>query len=201
MRPSQSPWGAPNCLVKKPHSTKWRLVCDWRGLNKLTIRDKFEIPNPEILFDKLGGSCWFTKLDLAQRYHQIPLSEDDTVKSAISTRYGSYEWTVAPFGLTNVPPVFQRLLGNVLFEYIDTFVINCFDDILIYSKTYIHDHLQKIKLVLNKLKEAELYVQPEKCTWFATSVPYLGHEISSEEIRCSKEKIDAIQKWPLPKTV
>ena len=202
LQPSHSPWGAPVFLVKKPHSDLWRMVCDWRGLNKLTIKDRFEIPNPALLFDKLGGSKFFTKLDLAQGYHQLALSEDDRIKSAIVTRYGSYEWTVASFGMSNVPSVFQRVLGNVLFEYTDNFVVNFFDDILIYTKDPdINVHLQHIQLVLNKLKEAQLYVNPEKCTWMATSVPYLGFEISSEGIRCSKEKIQAVNDWPVPKTV
>ena len=178
------------------------MVCDWRGLNKVTIKDRFEIPNPAQLFDKLGGSKWFTKLDLAQGYHQLPLSEDDRIKSAIVTRYGSYEWNVASFGITNVPSVFQRVLGNVLFDYTDTFVVNFFDDILIYTKDYdLNTHIKHIQLVLNKLKEAQLYVNPEKCTWFATSVPYLGFEINSEGIRCSKEKIKTISDRPIPKTV
>jgi len=129
------------------------------------------------------------------------LSKGDSEKSAIVTRYGSYEWKVAPFGLCNVPSVFQRILGNVLFDYTDSFVINFFDDILIYSSDPdINDHIKKVQLVLNKLKDAELYVNPEKCTWFATSVPYLGHEISSEGIRCSKEKVEAISNWPVPST-
>jgi len=202
LKPSKSPWGAPVFLVSKPHSNKWRLVCDWRKLNKMTKRDTFEIPNTEMLFDKLGGSKWFTKLDLASGYHQIPLSKEDAEKSAIVTRYGSYEWTVAPFGLCNVPSVFQRVLGNVLFDYTDTFVINFFDDILIYSSDPdIRDHIKKVQLVLNKLTEAQLYVNPEKCTWFATSVPYLGHEISSEGIRPSREKIEALADWPVPTTL
>ena len=167
----------------------------------MTIRDTFEIPNPDTLFDKLGGAKWFTKLDLAQGYHQIPLSKEDSVKSAISTRYGTYEWTVAPFGLCNVPSVFKRMLGNVLFDYVDTFVVNFFDDMLIYSGESEVDHIEKVQLVLNKLEQAQLYVNPEKCTWFATSVPYLGHEISGEGVRCSKEKIEAVSKWPVPKTV
>ena len=131
---AHSPWGAPVFLVKKPHSDKWRMICDWRGLNKITIKDRYEIPNAIMLFDKLGGSKYFTKLDLAQGYHQLRLSDDDRQKSAIVTRYGSYEWTVASFGMTNVPSVFQRVLGNVLFDYTDSFVINFFDDILIYTK-------------------------------------------------------------------
>ena len=202
LQPSHSPWGAPVFLVKKPHSDLWRMVCDWRGLNKLTIKDRFEIPNPALLFDKLGGAKWFTKLDLAQGYHQIPLCEDDRHKSAIVTRYGSYEWTVASFGMTNVPSVFQRVLGNVLFEYTDNFVVNFFDDILVYTKdSDLNTHIKHIQLVLNKLKEAQLYCNPEKCTWFATSLSYLGFEISAEGIRCSKEKVQTVSDWPIPTTV
>jgi hypothetical protein len=202
LSPSHSPWGAPVFLVKKPHSDKWRMVCDWRALNQLTIRDRFELPNPEQLFDKLSGAKWFTKLDLAQGYHQLPLSTDDRLKSAISTRYGTYEWSVASFGMTNVPSVFSRVLGNILFEYQDIFVINFLDDILIYTKSpKFEEHLKHIQLVLNKLKEAKLYANPEKCTWCVTSVPYLGHEISAEGIRCSKEKVQAVNDWPVPQSV
>ena len=95
LKASKSPWGAPVFLVAKPHTNKWRMVCDWRRLNRMTKWDTFEIPNTEILFDKLGGAKWFTKLDLASGYHQIPLCKEDSEKSAIVTRYGSYEWTVA----------------------------------------------------------------------------------------------------------
>ena len=157
------------------------MVCDWRGLNKLTIKDRFEIPNPVQLFDKLEGAKWFTKLDLAQGYHQIPLTREDQIKSAIVTRYGSYEWTVASFGMCNVPSVFQRVLGKVLFDYIDEFVVNFFDDILIYTKdTDFNTHLQHIQLVLNKLKQAQLYANPEKCCWFATSLlQYLLNRVTN----------------------
>lgn len=86
--PSSSPWGAPCFLVKKPHSNKMRMVCDWRGLNRLTIRNRFSLPNPEQLFDKLAGMKWVTKMDATQCFHQIRLTEEEQDYSAITTRYG-----------------------------------------------------------------------------------------------------------------
>jgi transposase InsO family protein len=198
--PSQSPWGAPVFLVKKPHTTKLRLVCDWRALNKVTIKNKFAIPHPDMLFDKLQGAKYFTKLDLSQGFHQLRLSEEDRAKSAITTRYGNYEWTVASFGMANVPSVFSRVVGDVLWEFQDVFVINFMDDILIYSSDF-NSHMKHIQQVLSKLKDAQLYANPVKCTWCATSVFYLGHEISSEGIRVSKEKIASVVQWPSPKNV
>lgn len=198
--PTDSPWGAPVFLVKKSHSPKLRLVCDWRALNKATIKNKFAIPHPEILMDKLNGAKYFTKIDLSQGFHQLRLCEEDRKKSAITTRYGNFEWTVAAFGMANVPSVFSRVVGDVLWEYQDKFVINFMDDILIYSPDF-NTHQDHLHQVLNKLEEAELYANPDKCTWFATSVHYLGHEISAEGIRVSKEKIKAIQEWPTPKNI
>ena len=131
---------------------------------------------------------YFTKLNLSQGFHQLRLTKEDRAKSAITTRYGNFEWTVASFGMTNVPSVFSRVVGNVLWDYQDKFVINFLDDILIYSPDF-ESHMEHIQQVLHKLKEASLYANPEKCTWCATSVFYLGHEISSEGIRVSKEKI------------
>ena len=131
--------------------------------------------------DKLSGSKFFTKIDLSQGFHQLRLSEDDRKKSAITTRYGNFEWTVATFGMSNVPSVFSRVVGDVLWEYQDKFVINFMDDILIYSPDF-DSHIEHLTKVLNKLKQAQLYANPDKCTWFATSVHYLGHEISSDDV-------------------
>ena len=166
----------------------------------LTIKDKFAIPHPDMLFDKLKGAMYFTKLDLSQGFHQLRLTAEDRAKSAITTRYGNFEWTVASFGMTNVPSVFSRVVGNVLWDYQDKFVINFMDDILIYSPDF-ESHMEHIQQVLHKLKEAKLYANPEKCTWCATSVFYLGHEISNEGIRVSKEKIASITEWPTPQNV
>jgi hypothetical protein len=141
---------------------------------------------------------YFTKLDLSQGFHQLRLTEKDRAKSAITTRYGNLEWTVASFGMSNVPSVFSRVrVGNVLWEYQDDFVINFMDDILIYSPGF-DSHIKHIQKVLSKLVEASLYANPEKCTWCATSVFYLGHEISKEGIRVSKEKINSVSQWPTP---
>ena len=200
LQPTNSPWGAPVFLVRKSHSHKLRLVCDWMALNKATIKNKFAMPHPELLFDKLKGSKYFTKIDLSQGFHQLRLSDDDRAKSAITTRYGNFEWTVAAFGMSNVPSVFSRVVGDVLWEYQDKFVINFMDDILIYSPDF-DSHVHHISMVLDKLKSAQLYANPDKCTWFATSVHYLGHEISEEVIRVSKEKVKAIMEWPRPESI
>ena len=136
MFPTNSPWGAPMFLVKKAHSTKLRLVCDWRAPNKANIKNKFAIPPPDMLFDKLNGAKYFSKIDLSQGFHQLRLSEEDKKKSAITTRYGNFEWTVAALGMANVPSVFSRVVGDVLWEYQDTFLINFMDDILIYSPDF-----------------------------------------------------------------
>jgi transposase InsO family protein len=198
--PSDSPWGAPVFLVKKPHSTKLRLVCDWRALNKLTIRNRWAIPHPEQLMDQLSGAKFFTKLDLTQGYHQVRLVDDDSDKSTICTRFGSFKWLVLPFGLCNAPSVYSRIMGDILFEYQNKFVINFLDDTLIYSKTFA-EHVAHIRMVLEKLRQNRMFANPEKCQWMQTATSYLGFEISDQGIACSLEKVQAITEWPAPNSV
>ena len=102
-----------------------------------------------MLFDKLKGAKYFTKLDLSQGFHQLRLTKEDRAKSAITTRYGNFEWTVASFGMTNVPSVFSRVVGNVLWDYQDKFVINFMDYILIYSPDF-ESHMEHIQQVLRR---------------------------------------------------
>ena len=87
-----------------------RLCVDYRALNKITERNNSGLPRMEELFDKILGAKVFSKLDLRSGYHQIPLHPDDTCKTAFNTRFGHFEFTVLPFGLTNAPVTFSTLM-------------------------------------------------------------------------------------------
>ncbi|KAK3243734.1 hypothetical protein CYMTET_46630 [Cymbomonas tetramitiformis] len=102
LRPSSSPYGCPIIFAPKPGG-KWRMCCDYRALNNITIKDTYPLPPHDTLLEQLKGSRWFSRFDFNQFFHQIPIHPDDIHKTAIRTRYGSYEWTVMPFGLTNAP--------------------------------------------------------------------------------------------------
>src|SRR3954469_20322425 len=133
IRPSSSPWGCPILFVKKKDGTE-RMCVDYRPLNLATIKNKHPLPRINDLYDQLAGSSVFSKMDLRLGYHQIRIRNEGIPKTAFTTRYGLYEYTVMSFGLTNAPATFSRLMNSIFMEYLDKFVVVYLDDILIYSK-------------------------------------------------------------------
>jgi hypothetical protein len=134
IRPSASPWGSPVLFVDKRDGTI-RLCGDYRKLNDVTIKNKYPLPKIEDLFDQMNGDRVFSKIDLRTGYHQLKVRESDIPKTAFTTCYGLYEYTVMSFGLTNDPAYFMNHMNKVFMEYLDKFVIVFIDDILIYSNT------------------------------------------------------------------
>lgn len=196
---SSSPWGAPVLFVKKKDGSM-RLCIDYRGLNNVTIKDKYPLPRIDELLDQLQGATWFSKIDLASGYHQIPIAKEDVPKTAFRTRYGHYEFVVMPFGLTNAPAVFMRLMNQVFRDYLDKFVIIFIDDILIYSRTA-EEHEEHLRRVLERLQEHKLYAKFSKCKFWKKEIGFLGHRVSAEGVAADPEKISAIKGWPQPTTV
>ena len=107
---------------------------DYRSLNEVTIKNKYHLPRIEDLFDQLRGARVFSKIDLRSGYHQLKIKPSDTEKTAFTTRYGLYEYTVMSFGLTNATAYFMYLMNKVFMEYLDKFIVVFIDDILVYSK-------------------------------------------------------------------
>jgi hypothetical protein len=158
------------------------------------------LPRIDDLFDQLKGARIFSKIDLRSGYHQVRIKEEDINKTTFRTRYGHYEFTVVPFGLSNAPTIFMCLMNGVFREYLDKFVIVFLDDILIYSKSE-EEHEKHLRMVLQVLREHKLYAKLSKCIFYQKKIHYLGHIISAKGIEVDPEKIEAIRGWPMPRNV
>ncbi|GAU49756.1 hypothetical protein TSUD_407990 [Trifolium subterraneum] len=199
IRPSVSPWGAPVLLVKKKDGTM-RLCIDYRQLNKVTIKNKYPLPRIDDLLNQLRGATIFSKIDLRSGYHQIRIRTSDVSKTAFRTRYGHYEFLVMPFGLTNAPAVFMDYMNRIFQPYLDKFVVIFIDDILIYSKDP-QEHAEHLRIVLNILREKQLYAKFSKCEFWLSEVPFLGHVISQGGVSVDPSKVEAVLNWERPRTV
>jgi hypothetical protein len=132
------------------------MCVDYRSLNEVTIKNKYPLPRIDDLFDQLRGACVFSKIDLCSGYHQLKIRASDIPKTAFTTRYGLYEYTVMLFGLTNAPGYFMYMMNKVFMEYLDKFVVVFIDDILVFYKTE-KEHAEHLRLVLQKLREHKMY--------------------------------------------
>jgi len=149
IRPSSSEWGCPALFMKKKDQSL-RMCVDYRPLNAVTIKNKYPLPQIDILFDQLSKAKVFSKIDLRFRYHQIKIRPQDIPKTAFSTRYGLYEYLVMSFGLTNAPARFMYLMNSVFMLELDKFVVVFIKDILIYSENE-QDHAEYLGVVLTRL--------------------------------------------------
>lgn len=170
IRPSSSPVGAGFFFVDKKDKTL-RPCIDYRGLNKITVKNKYPLPLINSAFTPLCGSTIFTKLDLRNAYHLVRIRDGDEWKTAFNTPLGHFEYLVMPFGLTNAPAVFQNLVNDVLCDMIGRFVFVYIDDILIFSKD-LETHEVHVRQVLQRLLENKLFVKAEKCQFHAPSVAF-----------------------------
>nr|GEV14058.1 putative reverse transcriptase domain-containing protein [Tanacetum cinerariifolium] len=211
IRPSSSPWGAPVLFIKKKDGS-FRMCIDNRELNKLTVKNRYPLPEFQVmpfgltnapaiedLFDQLQGSSVYSKIDLRSGNYQLRVREQDISKTAFRTRYGHYEFQVMPFGLTNAPAVFMDLMNRVYKPYLDKFMIIFIDDILIYSKDE-KEHKEHLKAILELLKKEKLYAKIPKCEFWIPKVQFLGHVIDNRGIHVDPAKIESIKDWPSPKT-
>ena len=199
IRESSSPYAAPICIVRKKDGSM-RMCIDYRLLNKKTNFDAYNIPRVEEAVEALKGSKYYTTLDAAQGYHQVPIAESDKHKTAFRVGTGGlFEWNRLPFGLKNSQSCYQRVMniifGDKAFEMLIIFV----DDLLIFSED-IDQHIDRMELVFKRLSDHGLKLKPSKCHFFKETVKYLGHRVSAEGVSTDEDKIKAVREWKMPET-
>ena len=200
IRPSNSPWASAIVLVRKKDG-RLRFCIDLRKLNNRTVKDAYSLPRIESILDSLGGAQIFSTLDLKVGYWQVEMAEECKAYTAFTCGpLGFYECDTMPFGATNAPATFQRLMHDCLGELNMNWCIVYLDDIIIFSDTK-EEHLKRLEAVFQKLCAAGLKLKPSKCFFFREEIEYLGTVVSGKGISTNPKKIEAVSKWPTPKTV
>ena len=152
------------------------------------------------MFDQLRGVRFYSKIDLHTSYHQLRVRETYSPKTAFRTRYGHFEFMVMPFGLTNSPTTFMDLMHRVFQPYLDRFFVIFVDDILIYSQSE-WEHEYHLRIVLQLLRDHQLYAKFSKCEFWLTEVRFLGHVVSASGVSVDLEKVEAVMSWERSKLV
>ena len=198
IRPSMSPWNAPIVVIKKK-SGDIRLCIDYRMLNSVTKKTSFPIPETQQLLDSLAGSSFFSGIDLSSAYYQLEINEEHKEVTAFGTRKGHYEFNRMPFGLCGAPFTFQRMMNLLLQSENWSQCLIYLDDVMIFSPTF-EKHLDRLRNIFEKIRESGIKLGPEKCSFVARQLTFLGHVVSEKGIETDPRKIEALKTWKKPES-
>lgn len=196
IRPSKSPYNSPIWVVpKKPKPNgerQYRMVVDFKRLNAVTIPDTYPIPDITSTLASLGKAKYFTTIDLTSGFHQVAMKPKDIPKTAFSTANGKFEYLRLPFGLKNAPAIFQRMIDDVLHEYIGKICFVYIDDVIVIGESF-ESHLRNVDTIFARLREANLKVNLDKTHFMKTEVEFLGYIVGTEGIRPDPAKVKSIE--------
>ncbi|XP_060590512.1 uncharacterized protein LOC132745582 [Ruditapes philippinarum] len=190
IRKSTSPWASPIVFVRKK-SGAVRPCVDYRKVNALVKQDAFPLPRVQDCLDAVAGMSLFSSFDLTSGYFQIPLKKEDIPKTAFTCKYGLFEMTRMPFGLSNSSSTFQRTMELVLKDLQWQTCLVYVDDIIVYSASF-DEHMCRVDTVLSRINSAGLKLRPEKCHLLQTEVTFLGHIVSKDGVRPDRTNV---AKW------
>jgi transposase InsO family protein len=196
---SNSEWSAPILLIPKGTSGTYRLVSDYRGLNKLLTKDAYPLPRVDDLLDNLKDASCFTVLDMKSSFYQIKVAPEDRHKTAFVCMEGLFEYLRMSMGMSNSTSCMQRML-ETLFADMKSTVAIFIDDIIIFSKNEAQ-HEQAVEKVLGRLGWAQLTLKPEKCQFFKSQVEYLGHLVTDKGIYPLNRNIQKVVNYPVPQNL
>ena len=191
---SDSAWSSPLHMVNKKNG-EFRPCGDYRGLNSITIPDRYPIPNLNDVSSKLSNKTVFSKIDLVQAYHHIRVHPDNECKTAITTPFGMFNYKFMPFGLRNSASTFQRMMDHI-FSHLDC-VFTYIDDILIFSESE-ESHLKDIKAVIDVLDKFNLKISLAKCVFCVPSLDFLGYNVSIGGLKPTESKVSELNSLTYP---
>ncbi|SLM37370.1 hypothetical protein PDIG_11210 [Lasallia pustulata] len=194
--PSHTPYALPGLFVVKPNRSL-RVCGDYRKLNAITKRKRYPIPLIEETLAKVTGCKYLTKLDVIAAFNKLRMHPNSEDYTTFITSMGAYKYHVLPFGLTNGPANYQHYMNDVLWDHLNNFCSAYLDDILIYSKT-LKEHSQHIWGVLQKLIDAGLQVDIEKCKFHVQETSFLGVLLSTDGLRMDPKKVQVVVDWSTP---
>ena len=199
IRESSSPVAAPILLAAKP-TGGIRICQDYRGLNDVTIKNRYPLPLIRETLDSISSARYYTKLDVIAAFNRIRIAEGHECMTAFITRFGLYEMLVTPFGLCNAPATFQNYINHILHDALDKYCTAYLDDVLIYSKTK-EEHSKHVDEVIRRLGDAGLQIDIAKSEFYTTKTKYLGMVISTDGLSMDPDKVKAILDWKEPSNV
>ena len=194
----QGSWSSPVCLVRRKNG-KMRICADLRRLNSVTRPSSYPIPRVDETLEALSGSSIFCILDMNNAYFQVGVDPDDRDKTAIITPFGCHRFSRMPFGCSGAPSTCARLLDVVLKDVPSSSCVHYFDDVVVHGTNF-EEVLDRLDIVLTRLQDAGLTLNPDKCELFRSTITFLGHVVSSDGLRADPEKVRKVREWPQPRT-
>ncbi|XP_055604269.1 uncharacterized protein K02A2.6-like [Uranotaenia lowii] len=189
-------WVSPLVTVVKDNGDL-RLCVDMRRANQAILRERHIMPTVEDFLPRFTSAKYFSRLDIKEAFHQVELKEESRYITTFITHMGLFRYKRLMYGIVVAPEIFQRILEQVLSRCKNT--VNFIDDILVFGSTE-EEHDAELKVVLSILKDREILLNQEKCLFKVNSLEFLGHTISSEGIRPSNRKVEALQRFRPPIT-